>query len=166
MPPPLLLFSSFLVGHHVISWCSCTDLLCEFSLAPQFYVAPCITQWSLQCGAAHCRNHTKCSDAHQRLTHRQLFDMQAWVTRSCSDSFSQTPNAVKCKQQRDATAHFSFLTLVLSLNDALLLFRPTRKTPRGPLQWRASRFFCRSSSRENRCRKRCLSLSMRGNSTL
>lgn len=108
-------------------------------------------------------NHPTIIDAHHQhmpsLTCKMIHTFVLLVSDSPPTAHSHKPlNALKRKQQRGvAVAVYWFASL--------FFFRPTRKTPRGPPQWRASRFFCRSSWRANRCRRRWLSLSMRGTVT-
>ena len=110
----------------------------------------------------------KHTSTHQWLTHKhQRMPSVTCECESCIHIFSDSPpwahshkllQALTCKLLRGISGRS-----VHELNDMFFFLRPTRKTRRGPPQWRASRSFCRSSWRGKRCRKRWLSLSMRGN---
>lgn len=145
----------------------CLVLLCNTNLAPMHHVychkynrSPHIAQTFFMRWKTHTCIHrwlTRTQSQHRRmpsLTFKRDSRIHArsiWLT--THSSFSQTA-------QRFTGCSVS---APVWLNDALLFLRPTRKTPRGPPLWRASKFFCRNSWRANRCRKRWLSLSMRGN---
>lgn len=82
---------------------------------------------------------------------------------------SQTPTHCQTQTTKRSRRNAAIVCLLVHCSfflndDPSSLCRPTRRTPRGPPRWRASRSSCRSSWRANRCRRRWPSLSTRGES--
>lgn len=150
----------------------CSDLLWDMNQTLLFHkrgpalhipARPCL--WAQK----NKNTHSWVIDAHTP-TH-VLLDMQVRVTHSWGQLLihhrelipSSHSHPLRCKQLRGVSRR-SVRELVADwLNDVLLFLRPTRKTPRAPRRWRASRFSCRSSWRANSCRRRWPSSSTRGN---